>query len=396
MCPGINASATELRTTAQQIHALYGDTIGVSYSYGNVQHTTSAQFVASVCSSGNYGQVHCDYNGSSLDPNSFYSADYMDYDAIFYLVQIAAGETVVNDITITGLNTYFSGYARGAFLGEAAGLVHGLSPDWNNITLWPDNYANGFQAVCANYSSLPDLADYYGFTQISWNYDISIPFRAIPYEFENGGQITDIHFDSLCTDRYGNLIIGVVCPYYDGNVSVTPPVTVTTTATTTTTTTTGTNINVNVNVDMNETNGLLSGIKQGIDNIVTGIINGLKALFIPSDDFMDDFKSDMEDLAEDHLGGLYEAESILVDMFEQFPEVVSKNEIYIEPVNIPLAGETLTLGNWHVPLKVAGIPSIFYDGLAFIIDFLCLMAFLRMCRNKLEIFLNPDTEVIKE
>lgn len=163
----------------------------------------------------------------------------------------------------------------------------------------------------------------------------------------------------------------------------------------TTTPGTGTDINVNVNVDMTETNGILSGIKQGIDNIVTGILNGLKALFIPSDDFMDEFKSDMEDLAEDHLGGLYEAESILVDMFEQFPEVASKNEIYIEPVNIPLAGETLTLGNWHVPLKVAGIPSIFYDGLAFIIDFLCLMAFLRMCRNKLEIFLNPDTEVIK-
>lgn len=187
------------------------------------------------------------------------------------------------------------------------------------------------------------------------------------------------------------LYIGV--PYVDADAS---GINGTTTAATTSSGGVSTEINVNVDVDMEETNGILSGIKQSIDNLVDAIINGLKSLFIPSDDFMDDFQFDMEDLLQDHLGGLYEAEELIVDSFEDLPDVVAKSEIYIPAVNLPLGGETLTLGDWHIPLKVSGLPAILYDGIAFIIDFLCIAAFLRMCRNKLEIFLNPDSEVIQQ
>lgn len=342
-----------MRTTAQQIHGLYGDTIGVTYSYGNVEHSVSAQFVASVCSSGNYGQVHCDYNGSSLDPSSFYFADYIDYDCIFYLVQIAAGETVVNDITVTGLDTYFTGYARGAFLGEAAGLVHGISPDWNKISLWPDNYANSFQAVCANYSSLPELADYYGFTQISWNYDISIPFRAIPYEFQDGGQITDIHFDSLCTDRYGNLIIGVVCPYYGGSVAVTPPATTSTTATTTTTT--QTDINVNVNIDLNQTNGILGSIRDLIANLGTFIVTGIKNLFIPTEEDLAAFKNTVEQLLRETFGGIPALEEQLEDAISGLFNVTAKTSIRFDGIQVD--------GTYYVPAQDVNLKPAGYDSL---------------------------------
>lgn len=164
----------------------------------------------------------------------------------------------------------------------------------------------------------------------------------------------------------------------------------------------GTDINVNVNVDMSETNekldeqtGILQSIKQGIQGIFDTIKNALVSVFVPDSDFMDDFKDDMQDLLSDHLGGLYQAISAIDDIFDRFVEARAKGSIHIDAVQIPLAGETLTLGNWDVPLKQDGL-SLLYDGIAFIIDFLAVAAFLNMCRNKLEIFLNPDSEVIQD
>lgn len=149
-------------------------------------------------------------------------------------------------------------------------------------------------------------------------------------------------------------------------------------------------------VDLTETNGLIGRVIQAVQNLGQSILDGLKGLFIPDDDFMDQFSEDMDELAHDHLGGLYEAEQILVDMFGDFDQVTAKNEIYIPAAHIPLAGADLVLGDWHVPLKVAGMPAILYEGIAFIIDFLALMAFLSMCRRKLEVFLVPESEAIKE
>lgn len=162
----------------------------------------------------------------------------------------------------------------------------------------------------------------------------------------------------------------------------------------------GGDTNINVNVDMSETNekldeqtGLLQSIKEGISGIFESIKNALVSVFVPDSDFMDEFKSDMQTLLSEHLGGLYQAIAAIDDIFERFAEARAKGSIHIDAVNIPLAGETLTLGNWDVPLKVDGL-NILYDGIAFIIDFIAVAGFLNMCRNKLEIFLNPDSEVI--
>ena len=149
-------------------------------------------------------------------------------------------------------------------------------------------------------------------------------------------------------------------------------------------------------VDLTETNGLIGRVIQAVQNLANSILDGLKGLFIPDDDFMDGFKNDMQTLLQEHLGGLYDAEQIMADSFEQLPNVVSKSEIYIPAVTLNLAGTPFKLGDWHVPLKVSGMPAVLYEGIAFIIDFLCLAGFLRMCRNKLEIFLNPGSEVIQE
>lgn len=152
----------------------------------------------------------------------------------------------------------------------------------------------------------------------------------------------------------------------------------------------GGDVNVTVDVDMEETNGLLGDIAE----LLGGIVDGIKNLFIPDDVALEEFSDDLSDLLEDHLGGIYEAADLIAGIWDQFENVSASSSIYIPPCNVPLAGSTLTLGDWTVPLKVDGLPQILYSGLAWIIDFIATASFLNMCRKKLEIFLNPDSEVV--
>ena len=143
--------------------------------------------------------------------------------------------------------------------------------------------------------------------------------------------------------------------------------------------------------DMQETNGLLGGILDAI----SGIGDMLLGLFIPDDDFLQNWIDSMDELLHDHLGGLYEAIDEITDMFDSFDSIVASGSFHVDGCNIPLAGSTLTLGNWDVPLKTNALPSIFYDALAYIVDFLAVAAFLNMCKKKVELFLYPDSEVIQ-
>ena len=142
--------------------------------------------------------------------------------------------------------------------------------------------------------------------------------------------------------------------------------------------------------DLEETNGLLSSLINAVD----GLIDGILSLFIPDEDFLEDWIEDMQDLLSDHLGGIYQAIEEIADMFDSITGISAATSFHVDACNIPLAGSTLTLGNWDVPLKTAALPQIFYDALALIIDFLVSAAFLNMCKRKLEIFLNPDSEKV--
>lgn len=144
--------------------------------------------------------------------------------------------------------------------------------------------------------------------------------------------------------------------------------------------------------DMSETNGLLGGILDWL----SGFGDWFIGLFIPDQDFFESWIDAMQQLLEDHLGGLYQAIDLITDYFEDFSSVTATQSIHVDSVQVPLAGETLTLGNWDVPLKTNAIPQIAYDALAYIIDFLATAAFLNMCKRKVEIFLNPDSEVVED
>lgn len=383
MFPGIDAAAEDIvKMSASEARSKWGDTLTCSYTWADAQYTASLSYIGT-----------CTLNGANIADNQVLGASNLDtYDVIMYAGSSSAGRFGwIRNVDIT-CPVYSDGYLRGGFMARV-GAGSSLDPVFDNnlISDAPNNTFAGFTALSCNTSASSNLAYYYNVIYSRIPDGGKHTFRSITYLSDSGINADAVHFDNIQVDYYGSIYFCIICPYYGGDISVTAPV-----ETTSTTTSGGGGTDINVNVDLTETNGILSGIKQSIDNLVQGVLDGLRVLFIPSDDFMDEFKSDMEELLADHLGGLYEAEQIMVDSFEQLPNVAAKSEIYIPPAELPLGGETFTIGGWHVPLKVSGLPAALYDGIAFIIDFLCIAAFLRMCRNKLEIFLNPNSEVIEQ
>lgn len=187
----------------------------------------------------------------------------------------------------------------------------------------------------------------------------------------------------------GSVFIAIGCPYissgaYGANGTITD------------TTPGSSGGDVNVTVDMSETNGLLGSLIDAVQGLASALLDGIKGLFVPSEDELTAFSKDMETLAQEHLGGLYQAWQLLEDFFDGLKNVSSKDSITIPACHVPLAGETLILGPYTVPLKVEGMPAVLYESIAFIVDFLVTAAFVNMCKRKLEIFLNPDSEVITD
>lgn len=370
--------------------ALFGDTISgtVKSSSGSVWNSCTFSYIGSVAS--------VSVSGMNLAVNDFANnvSQFPDYAALLYscpVSDVASYYDFILDIPV-----YFPDYALGAI--GISNMLDGH--DWSGITQsgnvvssYPDNYYSGFDAVVAR-----EPSSVYG----AYHYDNTF-YRLFPYLVDSNGEyLSSLHVQSVrsyAVNYQPAVLMMIFCPNVGSQPSNTEPLQSTTTDVTTTDNSAGTT--VIVDVDMTETNSLLGQIKQAILGIVEGITNALKDLFIPDEEFLDDFKEDMlgtdqePGFLEEHLGGLYQAIEAIGRIFDEFPDAVAATTIDIPACQIPLAGETLTLGPYSVPLIVEGLPQIFYDGLKFIIDFLCVAAFLNMCRNKLEIFLNPDSEVVQ-
>lgn len=391
-CKDVDASAVESYTqwSVSDTASFYGD---LPFTYEIAGTTFSSTF--SYIGGSAYG--HNLISAVNIESNSILSTSNSElYDVLVYVADVRYTDGVIRNISIP-VDIYLSGGFR-TFFGIPSSLEYSPNspnPNFagNAIADYPNNLISGGGAALPSASS----PAYYNASSIRFPNSSSggsfygVTMRVLTYDAVDG-TIAQLNFDGAkcISDK---LYLFVATPYSYGDISHDSP---TTTAPPVTTTTPSGSGDINVNVDMTETNGLLDRILAAIQGIAESILDGIKGLFIPDDDFMDGFKDDMSDLLEDHLGGLYEAEQIMVDAFGRFPEVAAKSEIYIPPATLNLAGTPFTVGDWHVPLKVEGVPALLYDGIAFIIDFLCLAAFLRMCRNKLEIFLNPDCEVVKE
>lgn len=159
-----------------------------------------------------------------------------------------------------------------------------------------------------------------------------------------------------------------------------------------------------------ETKGLLNSIIKGIDSIVAYIvrlpsliannlkslfqsivtavsdlgnfiIDGIKGLFVPSEEDLTAYFDNWKALLSSRFGALYEVFDIIVGYFEQFTNVSGNSTIVFPSVSIPLAGAVFEFGGWSVNLVPQGFEVVF-SALRLMISIICTIAFVNALRRR--------------
>ncbi|MBQ8239826.1 MAG: hypothetical protein IJZ38_03150 [Bacteroides sp.] len=108
----------------------------------------------------------------------------------------------------------------------------------------------------------------------------------------------------------------------------------------------------------------LDGVQDSIDalpdKIVGGITDGLKGLFVPTEEEMADIKDKWSELLSDRFGAVYDSVAIVDEFAQSFQDQGVQETITFPSVSIPLAGTNFVFGGWEVDV----VP----DGFGFLIE----------------------------
>lgn len=138
--------------------------------------------------------------------------------------------------------------------------------------------------------------------------------------------------------------------------------------------------------------GLVGNIKDGVGNIVSGITelpikiwsffeDGLKNLFVPSEEDITGIKQDWDNLLSDRFGGLYQSIHLIDDFADSFSNPEEQNTIAVPELTVNLVGSDFTFGGQDVQI----IPdkfSFLIDAIKLIIDILATVLFVNGLRNR--------------
>lgn len=88
----------------------------------------------------------------------------------------------------------------------------------------------------------------------------------------------------------------------------------------------------------------LNEVKNGIVTVIENIKEDLKALFIPSDDYFDNYKNKWLTFAEEHLGLVYQVTDITVTLVKRVQSIMlSDSYVFTFPaIKVPINGVTYT------------------------------------------------------
>lgn len=153
--------------------------------------------------------------------------------------------------------------------------------------------------------------------------------------------------------------------------------------------------------------GIWSGISELPGKIINGLIDGLKGLFIPSENDILDMKSRWESLLSDRFGAVYDSISIIDDWANAFSfsgstygsntEIIEKEEggyiqddsggkVYIPEIKLNLAGADFAFGGWAVQIIPDGFEGLVVV-LKMIVNVSCTLMFVNAMRHRLEAIL---------
>lgn len=128
---------------------------------------------------------------------------------------------------------------------------------------------------------------------------------------------------------------------------------------------------------MQSNSGLLQSIYNFLVDIPDLILDGLHDLFIPSEEDLEGFKDDIDELLHNTFGGLYDSVDIIHDALENIG-TGSVSTIHFPGISVV----GFEIAAQEIPIKPAGM-EVLFEPLALIIDIICTFAFLNMLKSKL-------------
>lgn len=144
--------------------------------------------------------------------------------------------------------------------------------------------------------------------------------------------------------------------------------------------------NTNALIDFDESErSLLSSIKDGITELPTKIwdkiSNGLKELFIPSEEDLTAIKDSFDTMLSERFGALYEVGGIISDFAESFEFTELKNTIELPVISLDFGDASWEFGGYTVDV----VPDNFQflvDMLKTLISICCIALFINAMKHK--------------
>lgn len=139
----------------------------------------------------------------------------------------------------------------------------------------------------------------------------------------------------------------------------------------------------------------ISGIKNGISNLFNSIVelpqklwnliaDGLKSLFVPDDDFILNFKNDMDTMLADKLGAVYQVIDITVGSWDRIKSNDENNIINLPETTINLPdNNTFSFGGYDIPIVPQGFDFL-ATTIKTVVGIVCTILFVNGLKRKYE------------
>lgn len=134
---------------------------------------------------------------------------------------------------------------------------------------------------------------------------------------------------------------------------------------------------------VNAVNKVFTAISELPAKIWNLIETGLKNLFVPTEEDLQEYYDKWDVLMSERFGALYEVVNIVTDFIDSFKSYNETGTIDFPAVTVDLAGSPFTFGGWTVDIVPDGF-GLLFDSLKLAVDMVCTYAFVFGMKKRYE------------
>lgn len=146
-----------------------------------------------------------------------------------------------------------------------------------------------------------------------------------------------------------------------------------------------------INGSVQQNGEKLDELNTEVKSLPEKILDGIKGLFIPTEEEMIEIRDKWDLLMQERFGALYQAGDIVKDLAEEFTYKGEQTTIKFPTVNVNLKGSFFRFGGWTVNLIPSESTKNLLTTVKLIIGIVCTLLFINMLRNKFNKIVGDNT-----